>query len=423
MDTKTTEQALRQEAIRRRLQGERRCDICRDLNRSPRWFDKWWREYQCNPATDFADRSHAPHTSPQQMPPTVVQAVVSVRQRLEAASTPETKYGLIGNRAIQGQLAELKVRPLPGLATIQRILIQQGLTHPWGAGCALAYYPWPVAWGVNTIQATDIITRHVRGGEAIENFHTIDHYSHAVHLTQHADQTSATTRVHLLKTWANRGLPLLHQFDNDGAFCGGHTHPRVIGQVVRLCLFCGIEPWFIPVYEAERNHQVETFHSLWDRAFWSRHKFRNLGHVQVEAPLFHRWYHYHYRPPVLGGKTPAQMRRGIATLRLTADLRRLIPDGRLPITAGRLHVMRKVNGAGNIEVLNETWPVGEKWIGEYVRATISTATQTLTFWHQAGAGADWRRIKTRQFRITEAVHDLLPAFRRNRARCREQWPG
>jgi hypothetical protein len=45
------------------------------------------------------------------------------------------------------------------------------MTHPLGAGEAEAYYPWPVAWGVNAIQATDIITRYVHGGAAIENFH------------------------------------------------------------------------------------------------------------------------------------------------------------------------------------------------------------------------------------------------------------
>ena len=228
--------------------------------------------------------------------------------------------------------------------------------------------------------------------------------------------------AHLRKTWANLGLPFLQQLDNEAAFCGGHTHPRVIGQVVRLCLFCGVEPFFKPVYEAKRNYQIETFHSLWDHGFWSREDFTNLGHVQAEAPAFVRWYHTCYQPPSLNGRTPAQMRRGIPIRRLTADLQRLIPTGRLPITTGRVHIMRKVDGRGQITLLNETWPVGDKWLGEYVRATINTAQQILTVWPQAAADATWRLIKTRQFRLNEPVHDLLPAFRRNRERCRELWP-
>jgi len=145
--------------------------------------------------------------------------------------------------------------------------------------------------------------------------------------------------------------------------------------------------------------------------------------VQAEAPHFARWYHTRYQPPALAGKTPAQVRRGTPIVRLTAALRRLIPAGRLPITAGRIHFMRRVDSAGQIAVLNEVWLVGQAWIGEYVRATINTAEQTLTLWHQAEGSATWRRIKTRQFRLKEPVHDLLPAFRRNRIRCREYWPG
>jgi transposase-like protein len=232
---------LRREAIRRRLQGERRTDICRDLSRSRRWFSKWWAEYRRKPGTDFADRSRAPYPSPQRLPQRVAQAVVSVRHVFAAAATPQTRYGLIGHRAMQGELARLKIHPLPSLPTIQRILATAGLTQPRGVASESAYSPWPVAWEVNAIHATDIITRHAHGGEEIDNFHTLDHYSHAVHLTQHADKTSGAACQHLVRTWERLGLPLVEQFDNDGAFCGGHTHPHVVGQVVRLCLWCGVE--------------------------------------------------------------------------------------------------------------------------------------------------------------------------------------
>jgi hypothetical protein len=78
-----------------------------------------------------------------------------------------------------------------------------------------------------------------------------------------------------------------------------------------------------------------------------------------------------------------------------------------------------VDSTGHIAFLNETWLVGSKWVGEYVRATVNTAQQTLTLWHQADADTDWRLIKTRQFRLKETVHAVLPPFRRNSARCRD----
>lgn len=423
MDTLTTEQAVRQEAIRRRLGGETRRDICRDLHRSPRWFDKWWAAYQQDPRTDFADHSRAPHTVAGKTPADVEQAIVATRAVLEAANTPDTKYGLIGAPSVHGQLARLRIEPVPSASTIQRIMARHAQTHPIGAGAEAAYYAWPIAWAVNAIHATDIITRDLYGGAVVANFHTIDLYSQAVCLTQQATKSSAITCAHLLKTWGKLGLPLMQQFDNEAAFCGGHTHPRVIGRVVRLCLFCGIEPLFTPVYEAKRNYQIETFHSVWLKAFWSRTEFQDLAQVRREAPTFVRWYQRVYQPPNLAGQTPSQVRRGVAIRYLTAELRERLPLEHLPITAGRIHFMRKVDLTGQIEFLNETWPVGEKWIGEYVRATIDTAQQTLTLWHQAQVDADWRLIKTRHFQLPETVSAVIPAFRRNRARCCDYWPG
>src|ERR1700687_6106019 len=133
MDTFPTEQALRQEAIRRCLAGETRTEICDALQRSPRWFDKWWAAYRRDPQTDFADRPSAPRSSPQQWPSDVVQMIVSIRRRREAGRTPDTKYGFIGQRTIQADLERLGIKPPPSLATIQRVLAAHELTHPLGA--------------------------------------------------------------------------------------------------------------------------------------------------------------------------------------------------------------------------------------------------------------------------------------------------
>lgn len=423
MDTPTSEPALRCEAVRRRLQGQRVCDICRDLGRSPRWLHKWWRLFQCHPDTNFADHSRAPLTSPRQLPAQVEQAIVAIRRALEAGATPETRYGLIGAPAIRGQLQRLHAEPLPSVATIQRVLAREGLTHPVGAGHETAYYPWPAAWEINAIQATDIITKHLRGGAVIQNFHTLDLASHAVCLTQHADKSCASARAHLLQAWAELGRPFVQQFDNEGTFGGGPTHPRVLGQVVRLCLYCQVEPLFTPVYEAKRNHQIETFHSLWVASFWSRQEFASLAHVQAEIPLFVRWYRSVYRPPALGSRTPAQMRRGFRPLPLTEPLCRRIPAGRLPLTAGRVHVLRKVDGQGRVTLFNEPWLVGKRWMGEYIRAVIHTAEQQVSFWHQADAQAEWRCLKRLPFRLGETVHAARPVFKRQSERCRECLPG
>lgn len=423
METILSEQALRCVAVQRHLQGARLCDICHSLGRTRPWFYKWWDEYQHNPGTDFSDHSRAPHTSPQQIAPHVERSIVAIRKAREAGRTVNLKFGFIGHRTIQADLKRLGHSDIPSLATIQRVLARHDLTHPLGAAQETAYYPWRTAWEVNALQATDIITRHLRGGVEIQNIHTLDHYSHAVHLSQHLDKTSDTICQHLLAVWTNLGLPFLHQTDNEGVFRGGHTHPRILGKVVRLCLFCGVEPLFIPEYEAKRNYQIETFHGLWCRGFWSRCLFRSLTYVQTQIPTFTTWYQTEYLPPALQGRTPQQMRVGVKPFSLTAALRQLIPAGRLPITAGRIHVIRKVDSQGFLTMFNETWSVHKRWGGEYVWAVIDTSNQQVDFWHLPEAAADWIHIKSRAFHLQEPIHQLLPEFYRNRKRCREHLPG
>jgi len=289
MDTPTPEQDLRRAAVRRRLPGQPARAICQDLGRRRRWLRQGWREFQRHPDTDFADHSRAPLRSAPRLPEEVAQASVTTRRALEGDATPETRYGLMDAAAIRGQLQRLHLQPLPSVATIQRVLVRAGRTHPVGAARDAASSPWPVPGEIKAIQATDSSTQHLRGGGVIQNFPPLDRARHAVCLTEHADKSGASARAPLLRAWAELGRPFLQQVDNESTFGGGPTRPRVLGQVVRLCLFGQVEPLFIPGYEAKRHYQIETFHRLWVAALWSRHEFASLAEVQAEEPLFRRW--------------------------------------------------------------------------------------------------------------------------------------
>jgi hypothetical protein len=382
---------------------------------------KWWILFRLHPQLDLASRSRAAQTVFGKTPAGVEKTIVRIRRAFQEAKTPATRYGLIGHRAIHAEMERLGVEPLPSLPTIQRILHKHALTRRAADEGDDVFYPALAARRLNAIHATDIITRHLRGGQVIQNFHTFDLFSHAVHMTQALDKRSATACRHLVETWADLGLPRLAQFDNEDSFRGGHTHSRVLGAVVRLCLYVGVEPLFIPFYEAKRNHWVEGFHALWVSAFWSRYRFDDLGHVQREVKKFLRWYWTRYHPPSLAGKTPSQMREGSRPVLLTPERRRLIPEP-LPVTAGFIHFVRRVDVEGRIVVLNQAWTVGRRWAGRYVWARIETESQAMTIWHRKDSDAAWRQIKDVRFPIAETVHRLKPAFRRNCSRCPDHWP-
>ena len=189
MDTPTPEQDLRRAAVRRRLPGQPARAICQDLGRRRRWLRQGWREFQRHPDTDFADHSRAPLRSAPRLPEEVAQASVTTRRALEGDATPETRYGLMDAAAIRGQLQRLHLQPLPSVATIQRVLVRAGRTHPVGAARDAASSPWPVPGEIKAMQATDSSTQHLRGGGVIHNFPPLDRARHAVCLTEHADKS------------------------------------------------------------------------------------------------------------------------------------------------------------------------------------------------------------------------------------------
>ena len=80
--------------------------------------------------------------------------------------------------------------------------------------------------------------------------------------------------------------------------------------------------------------------------------------------------------PRLAGKTPAQHRRGLRLRKLPA--RFVVPTGRQKLAAGRVTFIRRVSVAGTVTVLSQTFRVGKKHRGLYLRLIVNTARRSLT---------------------------------------------
>jgi len=124
------ELAERQLAIQLRLVGEAIEAICPRLRHPRSWFIKWWKRYHVEGAEGLYELSRAPHTLIDCLPPQLERLIVSVRRRLEAHATPETRYQRIGAPTVQAELEALQVKLLPSLRVIERVLAQHGLTSP-----------------------------------------------------------------------------------------------------------------------------------------------------------------------------------------------------------------------------------------------------------------------------------------------------
>jgi transposase len=395
------ERHLRRKAIRLHLQGIPVARILKVVHRSKAWFSKWAQRFEQSGAAGLKSRSRQPHHQPRAIAPALVRAIVRTRQRLV-----RQRIGLIGPRAIQREFERLG-GAVPSRTTIKRVLRQHGLipTTPMPS-----YFPRPLKVLTGVLHALDWTCRYLEDGVKVYAFHTLNLRTRACVQTIAADKQSSTVICHLLQTWQTLGIPAFLQLDNDAAFCGGYKTPRRIGQVVRLCLYLGIELIFLPVAEPERNGEVEELNGLWSRAFWQRQRFSAFCHVYRASPRFVQWYMRCYAPPALAGQTPAQAQRTEHPKRLTPRQVRRLPEP-LPITAGRIHFIRRVQADGTIAFLSETWRVGRRFAGRYVWATITTHRQRLDIWYQRSAQADWRLIKSFAYLLPEQVKRRKPDFR------------
>jgi hypothetical protein len=331
-----------------------------------------------------------------------VRLIIQTRRRLVKQAV-----GLIGPRAIRRELRKALGEQTPSLTTIKRVLQAHHLiptpTKP-------AYFPKPLTTVAGTLHALDWTCRYLEEGPKVYAFHTLNLRTRACAQAIADNKSSQTTIGHCLITWKTLGIPDFLQLDNDAAFCGGYKAPRIFGQFVRLCLYFGLELIFLPIAEPECNGEVEEFNGLWGGpAFWKRHRFASIRHVERASPSFVRWYLTDYAPPSLDDLTPQQAQRREPQRRLTATQIIHLPHP-LPITAGRVHFIRKVKLDGTISVFNETWKVSKRLVGRFVWVTLITHCRRLEIWYQRSAYQAWCLRKSYAYDISETVARLKPEF-------------
>jgi hypothetical protein len=400
----------RRQAIRWLLQGHTPAAILARIPRCRSWLHKWAARFDQLGRHGLHSRSRRPQQSPHAYTERERRLVWRERLRLERCAV-----GLVGPAAIQAELhASRLLRRVPSLATIKRILRAAGV---YGARPQprSAYFPQPRPTAAYVVQALDWTARYLAGGQKVFAFHTVDLQTHALCQSVSSDKSVATALAHALHSWRQLGLPDGLQLDNDAAFCGGYKKARVFGRFIRLCLYCGVEPIFLPPGEPRRNGVVERLNGLWAQACWQRRRFRSPEEAARACAEFVRWHAHEYRPPALHGLTPAQAERRVTRRRLTAGEVRALPEV-LPLTAGRVHFLRRVDEEGRITLLNETWAVGRRLRGQYVWVTVVTHERRLEVYHRRAAGAPVRLVKVFRYQVHETVLPLRAAFKRRQRR-------
>ena len=103
---------------------------------------------------------------------------------------------------------------------------------------------------------------------------------------------------------------------------------------------------------------------------------RRPGYLRRELARLEEAVNTQHAHPRLGGLTPAAHRRGLRLQKLPAGF--VVPAGRLPLAAGRVTFLRRVTVAGTVAVLSQSFRVGKRHRGLYLRLVVDTGRGTLT---------------------------------------------
>ena len=172
------------------------------------------------------------------------------------------------------------------------------------------------------------------------------------------------------------GLPDFLQFDNELSFRGSNRYPRSPGLIIRLCLYFGVQPVFIPVGEPWRNGVVEKFNDTYNKKFFRQQWFPKYATLKRQSKNFQRFHNKHHRYSCLKGKTPLEIVRADNFKPFT-----IAPGTKLPqldyVPDGEIVLIRFIRSDCKMDIFGEKFKVAKDLAYSYVKAVIVTSIHTL----------------------------------------------
>ncbi len=373
------ELSLRHQAIRMRLAGESVLLICRTLQRSTVWFHKWWQRYLELGTEGLYDLTRANHQVVNRTPPQIERIVLSIRRRLAAHATPQTRYAFVGAATIQTELRALGYMPVPTLRTIERILQRAHLTSPrlhLARRLPRSAYPGPQAQDSNQLHQIDLVGPRYLPGNQTKYYFAVckDAYDQAVYPELLTGTKLEQLLPFLVHAWQYLGLPELVQFDNGRSFYGGGRWSRSLNRLVRLVLRLGIQPIFIPEARPQRNGSVENFNG-WFQTRLLRQPFASAAALRREVRRLVQMTNEQHVHQHLGFKTPVQFRRSKRLRQLPANF--TVNFDKIPVATGKIMFLRWVPPQGYVDILGESVKIGRRYRFQYVKVMLYTPKPIL----------------------------------------------
>ena len=375
-----TEIELRKQAIALYLQGWKKSEIARRVQRSRAWVHRWIGRYEAeSPTVSLQNHSRAPKHMDWAYPERIKRVAIQLRRERECGKRAKYKYALVSAQAIYYELRELGMFPLPSPRTIHRWLKQAGRIseHP-SRKAPNPTYPVLPCQAVNDVQELDF-----KGP-----FYLQDHL-HKYYLVALRDKLSKKTALRALankgmdaildfvvSAWQTMGCPKRLKMDNCLDFRGSNRHPRSLSKLMRVCLDLGVQPVFIPLREPWRNGVVENLNGLLGRFLFRTQTFETEKQLHNAVQRMETTLNTTHRLPALQGRTPKEFSAKARLRYPPAHYDWRMRD--LQLVKGNVTFIRFVRKSGRITLTaNDKFLIGKRYKWHYVMAVVDVAKRRL----------------------------------------------
>lgn len=367
------------------VQHLRKAAICRKLQRSRPWLDRWLARYDPGDVEgSLQDHESGAVQKLGKWSNTVHQQVLQMRR--ERSQDPQWRYAYKGAEAIHLELKSLGCREVPPVRTLHAWFQAAGLVAPRKVEAPVReqkILPIPVAERVNRVQQLDLKGPIYLSASPTKYYLAVlrDCYSQRCAITVLDSRSVEGILTFLTNAWAWLGQPDYLQVDNALEFRGSNRYPRSFGQFVRFVVYCEVEVLFNPPHEPWRNGGVEWFNS-----FLASHlltvPFADRAALQAETERCQNDCNQLHRLADYDGQTPNELAAQAALRLLPAlELQTLLQN--LPRDRGCVSFVRRVRKSGRITLGNgDRFMVDPQLANQYVLARVDLCKAEVSISHQ-----------------------------------------
>jgi transposase InsO family protein len=325
----------------------------------------WLRRYAAGGLEALADRSHRPDSCPHQMPAAVEARICELRRH----------HPGWGQRRLAHELVRGGVDPPPGLTSIYRALVRNGLIEPkprrrpkadyrrWERGRPMELWQMDIMGG---IWLTD--------GHELKAVTGIDDHSRFCVAAGLVERANARAVCRVFRAALDRhGSPEELLTDNGKVFTGRlGPHP---GEVLfdRICREQGITHLLTGIRAPTTTGKIERFHKTLRTELLTGRRFDSLHHAQQVLDAWVADYNLRRPHQAMAMLVPAQRFQPAAVVPPSA----IQPSQ--PVTVSPTEVTRRVSASGLIGVCYQQVSAGRHLAGQVVTVRLHPTVLQVFF--------------------------------------------